>query len=377
VWTGLILAITVAGAVLYLTRSPRPASAIPEGYIDNPSALEQEFVRFYGQPLKDEAARSEFAAASERAAAGDFSGAVTLLENLVKRAAVPAVFNDLGVLYERIDDRARALVAFREALARDAGYQPVRANLQRLRGFQPGSADPVTHEVEPNGAQPLANVIPLNAPVEAAITGGNDVDSFRFTAPAAPRDILDIAIENRSKTLEPAISLYDSDNRLVEFGRAEREPGSSLVERYSPAPNATLSVQLWGRNASAGDYVLTIRPAKAFDTHEPNDEIFSATRISVGETVYAGIMDGRDTDYFSFVSPRAGSVVIEVENLSKTLIPAVSTFAPDMRFVAFGPDIRTPGQGLRHTMTVEDGKIYWVQVWTQGNSSGQYQLTLR
>jgi hypothetical protein len=47
-----------------------------------------------------------------------------------------------------------------------------------------------------------------------------------------------------------------------------------------------------------------------------------------------------------------------------------------MHSSGFGPDIRTPGAVLRHLMEVEEGRIYYVQVWSQANSSGDYTLTI-
>ena len=80
-------------------------------------------------------------------------------------------------------------------------------------------------------------------------------------------------------------------------------------------------------------------------------------------------MDANDTDYFSFVSPRTGTVSIVITNRSTTLIPALSTFYPDMRSSGFGPDVRTPGSNLRHTMEVQENQIYFLQVWSQANTS--------
>jgi hypothetical protein len=56
------------------------------------------------------------------------------------------------------------------------------------------------------------------------------------------------------------------------------------------------------------------------------------------------------------------------------LIPALSTFDPDMRSSGFGPDVRTPGLPLRHTMEVQQNQIYFIQVWSQANTSGNYSL---
>ena len=53
--------------------------------------------------------------------------------------------------------------------------------------------------------------------------------------------------------------------------------------------------------------------------------------ITVGSTIVANIMDANDTDFYSFVSPRTGTVSIVISNRSTTLIPALSTFFPDKR----------------------------------------------
>jgi hypothetical protein len=85
-------------------------------------------------------------------------------------------------------------------------------------------------------------------------------------------------------------------------------------------------------------------------------------------------MDAKDTDFYSFVSPRTGTVSIVISNRSTTLIPALSTFFPDKRSSGFGPDVRTPGQNLRHTMDVQENQTYFIQVWSQANTAGEYSL---
>ena len=79
-----------------------------------------------------------------------------LLEQVSKVAAVPVVFNNLGVLYVELNDKSRAINAFREALARDIDYRPVRLNLERMKDVMALGVDPVTHEVESNNSATLA-----------------------------------------------------------------------------------------------------------------------------------------------------------------------------------------------------------------------------
>ena len=213
----------------------------------------------------------------------------------------------------------------------------------------------------------------MDADIAAAV---NDVDFFRITTPPAPRDRISIEITNRSTTLIPVLKVFDDERRITEWGKTGQEPGSNLKQIFSPPPNATLYLEVSGYGSSAGAYTLLVQPQKSFDSYEPNDDIYNAPRITLGTPIAAGIMDANDTDYFSFVSPRTGTVSVVITNRSTTLIPALSTFHPDMRSSGFGPDVRTPGYNLRHTMEVQENQIYFVQVWSQANTSGNYTLLI-
>jgi hypothetical protein len=347
------------------------------GYLADTPKMAQEYVHFYGKPLNNSEIEKAFDQANQRVSAKDYTSAVGLLEQVSKVAAVPLVFNNLGVLYVELNDKSRAINAFREALARDIDYQPVRLNLERMKDAMALGADPVSREVEPNNNMTTANVIapgkPVDGEIEAAV---DDVDVFRITTPPAPRDLISIEIANRSTTLAPVLRIFDEETRITDLGKTMKEPGSSLKQTIAPLPNTTLYLQVSGYGGNAGAYTLLVRPLKAFDTYEPNDDIYHATRITPGVAISASIMDATDTDYYSFVSPRTGTVSIVITNRSTMLIPALSTFHPDMRSSGFGPDVRTPGSNLRHTMEVQANQIYFIQVWSQANTAGEYSLII-
>jgi hypothetical protein len=374
-WWIFLLLVAAAGGVLWLKDSPssgRRAGPLP-GYDTDVSSLDQEYARFQGQPLKDAQVRAQFQQAAGLSSQGDYRGALLLLEEVAKKAAVPVVFNDTGVLYAQLGDRARAIRAFRDALARDIGYAPVRRNLERLKGFTSNAADPVSAELEPNNNHELANVIAAGKDVEAEIAADHDVDVFKVSAPPAPRDLLAVHVENRSQTLVPRLSVYDADGTLLPWGKDQERPGESLTQILAPQPNATLYLHVFGRAASAGPYLLAVKALHAFDSFEPDDDIYSAAKIQPGQQVNANIMDENDTDFYAFVSPRTGMVAIDIKS-SGGLVPALSTFTPDMRSSGFGPDIRTAGAPLHHTMPVQEGATYFLQVWSQAKSSGNYSL---
>jgi hypothetical protein len=356
-------------------RINRPGRKTLVGYMADTQTMRQEYVHYYGKPLHNAEIEGGFDQASERMGAGDYSNALGLLEQVSKTAAVPVVFNNLGVLYAELNDRARSINAFREALARDIDYRPVRLNLARMKDVIALGADPVTHEVESNNSGTLANRITPGKAVEAEIAVAvDDVDYFRVTTPPAPRDRISIEITNGSKTLVPVLRVFTEEGRITDWNKITREAGANLQQTIDPPPNTTLQLEISGNDTSAGAYTLLVRPLKAFDTYEPNDDIFNAPPITVGSTIAANIMDAKDTDFYSFVSPRTGTVSIVIANRSTTLIPALSTFLPDKRSSGFGPDVRTPGLNLRHTMDVRENQTYFIQVWSQANTAGEYSL---
>jgi len=382
-WVAPIVAAALVGA--WLTGAPRasstgagtPAKILP-GYIASVATVAQEYTRFQGKVFQMPEVEQELQQANDRVAAHDYAAAVPMLEEASKRVAVPVIFNNLGVLYAQLNDRARAINAFREALARDIDYQPARFNLNRLKGFTSRDTDPVTHEIEPNDRPELANPIAVGKPVDGDIAADtNDRDYFRITTPPAPRDLISVEIAARSKTLAPVLKVYDRDQRLLEWGQEVRQPGATLTQYISPAPNTTFYLEVSGYGSTSGEYTLTVRQLKAFDAYEPNDDIFNARPIAPGAFIEANIMDPDDTDYYSFVAPHSGIVTIDIRNRSASLIPALSTFNPDKSSSGFGPDIRTPGANLKHVLPVQEGQTYYIQVWSQSRTAGAYSLTVK
>jgi hypothetical protein len=379
----LVPVLACVGMIGWLATGPRwsrsrigpPTGRMMPGYIAGAQNMTQEYQRFYGKPLGNSEVERAFEQADQRVRARDYSSAAGLLEQVSKVAAVPVVFNNLGVLYAELSDKSRAINAFREALARDMDYKPVRVNLDRLKDVMTLGADPVSREVESNDNMTVANIIAPGKAVEAEIDAAvNDVDCFRVTTPPPPRDLVAIEITNHSSTLAPVLKLFDDERRITNWGIIVREPGANLRQVVALPPNTTFYLQVSGYGSSAGAYTLLFHPLKAFDNYEPNDDIYHAARIALGTTIMAGIMDADDTDYYSFVSPRAGTVSVLITNRSTTLIPALSTFDPDMRSSGFGPDVRTPGRPLRHTLEVQANQTYFIQVWSQANTAGDYSL---
>lgn len=378
-WRALaILPAALAGAIV-LSRIigwPGPAPRLT-GYIGDAGSLRTEYAHYLGKPLTAVEIQHQFEQAAARVRKSDYSGAAQLLEDSARQAPIPVIFNDLGIVYVQLNDPSRAIGAFREALARDAAYSPVLLNLNRLKNLKSYITDSVSSEVEPNDRLETANILIAGHPVAVDIQDSPDQDYFRFTTPPAPRDLLEISLVNRSTTLAPRLRIYDDEGLLLPLGKEENKPGESLSVIVGPAPDTTLYLQVAGVNDTVGAYTLAVKALKSFDRYEPNDDIFNARKIALGERIDANIMDSGDTDFYSFESPRNGTVSIEIENHSDTLVPALTTFTSDMRTSGFGPDADRPGGSLHHTMQVQHGLTYYLQVWSQGGTSGDYSLIIQ
>lgn len=369
-----ILAATAAAIVVYFIINPPGSRHRLIGYIGDVGSLRTEYPHFMGKPLKAMEIQQQFEQATAFVDKGDYRRATELLKGTARQAPLPVVFNDLGVLYAQLNDLSRAANAFREALARDAAYGPARSNIRRLKGLSEHMADPVSTEIEPNDSVQSANLLAMDYPVEAEITDPEDRDYFRFTSPPEPRDRLEISLVNRSKTLAPILRVYDERGLLLPVGNQQHKRGESFSLIIAPAPNTTMFLGVFGGEDSFGGYTLTIKALKSFDRYEPNDDIYSARKIALGQQIDANIMDSDDTDFYSFESPRNGTVSIDIQNHSSTLVPALTTFTPDMRTSGFGPDVYRPGASLYHAIPVQEGRTYWIQVWPRANTSGEYSL---
>jgi tetratricopeptide (TPR) repeat protein len=345
------------------------------GYITDPAKLEEEYLQFTGKPLEDAAATQQFEQATSFMLLGNYSNAVILLESTSRQAAVPVVFNNLGVLYRKLKDGPHAIKAFRDALARNHEYQPVRANLKNMNLGE--AAEPSPNEVEPNNSNEEANVVWLDKPLDAIISPSlGDVDCYWFTTLRPPRDRIAVQVFNHSVTLIPRLRIFDAGGKVLTGLKEAAAPGDSLRFDFSPPANTVYYVQVDGASGTAGAYTLSVNSLRAFDVYEPNDDILSATRFALGQTIDANIMDANDTDFFSFLSPVAAAVTIDIASHSDTLVLGLSTFAPDLRHIGFGPDVK-PGGALHHVMNLEANQPYYIQVWAKGDTTGPYTLTIK
>ena len=112
---------------------------------------------------------------------------------------------------------------------------------------------------------------------------------------------------------------------------------------------------------------------------EPNDNYLLANVVSLEKPVDAEISAVEDTDCFRFRTPPPPRDVltVEVENLSTTLVPAVSLFDSDDQFLGWTKDAEVPGRSLVYRFSPPPNTILLLHVWGSFQSQGKYRLTVR
>jgi hypothetical protein len=271
--------LVIVALILWVATGPewsRPRSgktsdlSLPPGYVTSFSTVSQEYQRFYGKPLQDRELNPRFDNATRFMTQHNYIQAAQVLEDISRVAALPAVFNDLGLVYLAQNDRPKAVNAFREALSRDIDYQQVRQNLDRMKEIGFENATPLTHESEPNNGLLSANIIAVGKPVDGEImAAANDIDCFRAVSPAAPGDTLRIEVTPRSHTMQPVLKVYDSERRLLESINGKDVPGAPIAYTFEPPPNSVFFLEVAGYADSAGLYTVKVTPKKSLDAPEP------------------------------------------------------------------------------------------------------------
>src|SRR5262249_27755781 len=88
-----------------------------------------------------------------------YERALEALGKVPANARVPAVWNDLGVVYEKLGDVANARAAYQSALAKDPALAEARANLARL---EQAAAPVAVVRTTVTGATPVALAYDIN-----------------------------------------------------------------------------------------------------------------------------------------------------------------------------------------------------------------------
>jgi Mg-chelatase subunit ChlD len=239
----------------------------------------------------------------------------------------------------------------------------------------PPLATGLAAEREPNNSILEPNVLSMGSTMTAAISA-KDTDYFKVTSTTPHRDWVHIDLINRSTTLRPGLTLYDEKKSKITYTYNDTN-GADITLKLVMVPKQIIYVQTWNRSNTTGKYHLKAMPQKAYDEFEPNDKAFDATKVPLGESVTANIMDKGDTDYYQVRSAKGGGAktVVLIENGSTTLRPGVTIFNPKKAKMTYKYD-DTSGSDLELAFDSKPGEKYYIQVWSRSNTAGTYRLTV-
>ncbi len=225
----------------------------------------------------------------------------------------------------------------------------------------------------PGGTIEQAAAATVGASIDGEILKTDQNDFYRFDNPLKQRDLAIVRLQNRSTTLKPEFKIFNAD-RSQGAEPYDGTPGASkeLTIPLEPGEAFYVEVENYG---STGKYALSVTPQKAFDAHEPNDDVLTASSVAIGTTIEGSIMDGKDTDWYRISGATQGKIHVAFDNQSATLRPDVKTYSASKSQTGEKDD-STPGANLDYTIDIEAGKDFYLQVLPYG-STGKYRITVK
>lgn len=241
-------------------------------------------------------------------------------------------------------------------------------------------------EQEVNDTLSWANVEEMDRTIVGEIGLAADTDFFKFQYRDEKnrRDVVLVYLENRSTTLRPSLTLYNEDKSRARDRITANTKGADLEFTFAAEPEKSYYVEVGSDYGwqTAGKYRLSIVRKKAYDQYEPNDDVFTATRIQIGADIRANISDGRDVDFYRFSGRRDSNVLSGTRGKNLRIMMTaprtrqllIRVFeadkSPSGKWVA-GPDAFVP-------LAAESNKEYCIEVAAvDDETSRSYVLSVR
>ncbi len=168
----------------------------------------------------------------------------------------------------------------------------------------PAEATPLTP-----GGEILFNILPVR-----------DHDWFRIDLPT--RGELAVSIDHGPDNLDLIYRVWNGNREVIRDWVAPYRKGG-LTEGLADLPaTGTYFIEV----ADGGDDAGSIEPATlktvftaTGDRFEPDDSFGQAAPVAIGDTFNATILPQRDSDWFKLDAPRAGQVVVTVDQVDEAL----------------------------------------------------------
>ena len=257
---------------------------------------------------------------------------------------------------------------------------------QKVAQLTPGSADSPANENkaspmgagerEPNADAFQANRVMLGATITGEIEPANDQDWFVLRADTKVRDWMDVRLSNRSMSLRPCLTVYDSNRTDLGYECAPNASANVGIARViEPGKDYYVLVSSYD-SRTAGPCTVTLAARKAYDAYEPNNDVFTAKPIPIGKSIDANILEGSEQDWFVVQNVPGKLLIARLENRSTSLRPCLTIY--DVNRTNLGYECaQNPSANTAITRATEIGKNYYVLVSSyDGRTTSDYRLTI-
>ncbi|MEL6224108.1 MAG: hypothetical protein AAFR31_15855 [Cyanobacteria bacterium J06627_8] len=384
--------------------APRMADEL---YFLTLDTIELEYDQYEEVPLSNQPILKEtLEQAFNLVTAGEYRTALERFQETETRLRVPSIRNNIGVLHTVLGNYDSAQEAYRLVFELDPNYPGTYFNFGLLLDAQRRWEEAVRYfdrstleasrerlniltaelekdaheqELEPNENPNRATPIVLDELIDGAIENLDDQDFYSFEMPETQRDVVQVRFENNAPQMEATLRFLDAEKKYLTMLQTENT-GENLDYAFSGIPGAVYYIHVFTNSflrEGLGNYRLSVTPMSAYDEYEPNDDIFDASRITIAQSIEAGIMDEDDQDFYYFSTPdEAQNIRVLVENRSSTLWPSFNLFDERKNLIE-QQQANNREADVELTYSIEPNSDYFVQILgMNGYTQGPYTLTV-
>ncbi len=220
-------------------------------------------------------------------------------------------------------------------------------------------------QYEPNNGPAEAAPLTLGTQTLLNILPRGDYDWFRIEVPIAGE--LYIELEEVPENLDLYVSVLDANQASISGSIGPPREGA-VTEAIVDLPRAgAYYIQIWDGSSNARSIdpaLLTTTFTPIAEALEPNDSFSMARPIKLGESYLGNILPKGDYDWYIIEAPRAGTFVVNVDDVDDKLdiyatlydaeVRGSSAYGPPREGAATEAEFEVPAAGL-YRLRLHDG----------------------
>jgi len=124
--------------------------------------------------------------------------------------------------------------------------------------------------------------------------------------------------------------------------------------------------------------IPTTPDSNSFKFDSTRRSIADARPLELGKPLQGSINDGSDVDYYRFTAPENGQINVRMTSGSPKMIPALRVFDAGKNLIQdkTAEYQQRPGTEIESSFPAQSNATYYLEVFTQRNTTGPYTLTV-